>query len=94
MATRHQIGCINKNNRSDPYTRIARVGGVSTKGERWSLTLDEAIKGIESGQWEFYTQVGGHVRNVQVVSRNGTKYLRTDADRDTPDNLLSLPECP
>ncbi len=93
MAMRHQIGCINKNNRSDPYTRIARIGGVSG-GERWSLSLDDAISGIESGRWEFYTQVGGHVREVQVVTRNGTKYLRTDADRDTPDNLLFLPECP
>ncbi|MFC7521402.1 DUF3892 domain-containing protein [Xanthomonas populi] len=25
---------------------------------------------------------------------NTRKYLRTTADHDTPDNLLSLPECP
>lgn len=92
MAMRHQIGCINKNNRSDPYTRIARIGGV-TSGEPWSLSLDDAIAGIKAGKWEFYTQVGGHVREVRVATRNGTEYLRTDADSDTPDNLLSLPEC-
>lgn len=41
----------------------------------------------------FYSFVGGHERNVIVATRNGTKYLKTEADSDTPDNLLSLPEC-
>jgi len=94
MATRHKIGCINKDIRQDKYNRITHVGGVGG-GKQWKLTLDEAINGIESGQWAFYTHVGGHERDVVVVTpRNGRKYLRTTADQDTPDNLLSLPECP
>ncbi|WP_414322894.1 DUF3892 domain-containing protein [Xanthomonas campestris] len=31
---------------------------------------------------------------IVATSRSGRKYLRTTADHDTPDNLLSLPECP
>nr|WP_274495560.1 DUF3892 domain-containing protein [Xanthomonas campestris] len=53
------------------------------------------INGIETDKYAFFTHVGGHERDVIVAtSRSGRKYLRTTADHDTPDNLLSLPECP
>jgi len=94
MATSHQVGCIKKDDRQDIYSRITHIGGMGGEGVRWSLTLDEAISGIETGKWAFYTHVGGHQRWLLVASRNGRKYLRTQADQDTPDNLLSLPECP
>jgi hypothetical protein len=31
---------------------------------------------------------------VVAVSRYGNKYIKTTADGEQPDNLLSLPECP
>ncbi len=92
MAQSAQIKCINKDPRQDRYSAITHVGGYGTS--QWKLTLDEAIRYIESGEWSFYTLVGGHRRDVVVASRSGRKYLRTTADADTPDNLLSLPECP
>ncbi|RYG21556.1 MAG: DUF3892 domain-containing protein [Chitinophagaceae bacterium] len=93
MSERKQISCINKNDRSSAYERIANVGGVHN-GLRWKLSLNAAIMAIENRTISFYTSVGGHVRNVIVATRNGVKYLKTEADHDTPDNLLSLPECP
>lgn len=92
MAERRQISCINKNNRDSAYERIQRVGGTHN-GLKWRFTVSEAIRYIERGTYSFYTSVGGHVRNVIVATRNGVKYLKTEADYDTPDNLLSLPEC-
>jgi len=92
MPDRFQISCINKTNLSSPFERISHVGGTSG-GNRWKLKLSDAIKFIEIGKYAFYTSLGGHVRNVIVASRNGTKYLKTESDHDTPDNLLSLPEC-
>ncbi len=94
MASNHQVRCINKDDRQDKYNRITHIGGLNADGTRWRLTLDEAINAIETGKWKFFTHVGGHSRWVLVASRNGRKYLRTEADQDTPDNLLSLPECP
>nr|WP_313287026.1 DUF3892 domain-containing protein [Stenotrophomonas pavanii] len=94
MATSHQVGCIRKDDRQDRYSRITHIGGANGDASRWRLTLDEAINGIETGKWAFFTYVGGHQRWLLVASRNGRKYLRTEADQDTPDNLLSLPECP
>jgi hypothetical protein len=91
---RVEIDCINKDPRQDPYHAIQRVGGPNSNGDRWKVSLSEAVAGVESGKWQFYVRRGGHTVDVVVAtSAHGHKYLRTVADRDTPDNLLSLPEC-
>lgn len=95
MASRIQIMCINKTDRYNAHERIRSVGGSNSDRTRWKLSQEDAIRGIESGQYSFYVGVGGHVVNVIVaVSRFGNKYLKTENDGDQPDNLLSLPECP
>jgi hypothetical protein len=94
MAQRVQIDCVNKTDRTDPHERIANVGGPDSDGTRWKLAEDAAIAGIESGQWAFYVeQPAGQVVDVVIATRLGRKYLKTTADGERPDNLLSLPEC-
>jgi hypothetical protein len=87
-----QIKCINKNPREDRYHAITHIGGLTS--ERWKVTKEAAIGMIERREWAFYTMANGHRAEVIVATRNGRKYLKTTADHDTPDNLLSLPECP
>jgi hypothetical protein len=90
-----EIKCINKSNRPDPHERIMYVGGINPNGTRWKLSQTDAINGIENGTWSFYVSWGLRtVRVIVAVSRYGNKYLKTEADGDQPDNLLSLPECP
>lgn len=57
MSVNVEIKCIRKTDRNDPHDRIHGVGGVNANGERWFLTLDQAIAGIEEGKWRFYTSV-------------------------------------
>jgi len=63
--------------------------------QRWKISQERAIQGIESGEWSFYVSRGGRTVDVIVAtSRYGHKYIKTVADGEQPDNLLSLPECP
>lgn len=94
MASRHEVLCIRKTDRSNPHERITHIGGRNDDGTAWKITQEDAIAGIESGQWSFYVSRGGRTVNVVVaISRWNNKYIKTEADGEQPDNLLSLPEC-
>ncbi len=93
MAKTAQITCITKSNRLNPHERITHVGGRENGG--WVITQEDAITHIESGKWKFYVSENGEtVWVVVAVSRYGNKYLKTEADGEQPNNLLSLPGCP
>lgn len=94
MPQDHQITCIIPDS-ADADRRIDSIGGSSggTDGGGWCIKLDVAIKGIEDGTWRFWTHASGKSVWVIVAKRNGKKYLKTEADGDEPNNLLSLPRC-
>ena len=95
MASQHEIGCINKSDRLDPHERILHVGGKNADGTSWKITQQAAVEAIESGRWAFHVfKAGRRVNVVVAVSRFGNKYIKTEADGEQPNNLLSLPECP
>ena len=95
MATAHRILCINKTDRYNPHERIRYVGGRNADGTSWKLSQEAAITGIEEGRWTFYVErpAGDRVHVIVATSAAGNKYLKTVADGDQPNNLLSLPEC-
>lgn len=95
MTIRVQIRCINKSDRYNPHERILSIGGINSDGSRWKLTQQQAVEGIENKQYSFYVIQNG--RSVEVIvstSAYGNKYIKTEADGEQPNNLLSLPECP
>jgi hypothetical protein len=94
MPQRYQVLCINKSDRYNPHERITHLGGKNGDGSAWKLTQQGMVEGIENGSWSFYVSRGGGTVDVIVAaSRFGNKYVKTTADGEQPDNLLSLPEC-
>ncbi|UCS92250.1 hypothetical protein KZP23_16275 [Echinicola marina] len=51
---RLRIQCVNKVEKGPLKGSIEIIGGLNENGERWNITVEEAIKGIQSGLWEFY----------------------------------------
>jgi hypothetical protein len=59
------------------------------------MTQDKAISYIEDGTYVFYIEkTGGLQLDVIVATSAHGNYLKTVADREQPDKLLSLPTCP
>ena len=93
--SRHEVSCINKQERYNPWERITHIGGVNLDGTRWKLSQEQAIEYIENGKYQFFVKPG--YREVDVIvakSQYGHKYLKTESDGRDDNNLLSLPECP
>ena len=71
------------------------MGGIKQDGSRWKLTQDKAISYIQDGTCVFYVEKsGGHRLDVIAATNVYGNYLKTVADREQPDKLLSLPTCP
>lgn len=83
-----QVKCINKQPRNNPYEGITYLGG-----DGWKWTRQQVIASIEEKSNTFYTLVRGNRGDIGVVDGPNGKYLRTYADGQWNDNLLSLPEC-
>ncbi len=95
MATSLRVMCVNKSDRYNAHERIINIGGVNPDQTRWKMSQQDAIKAIETEKYSFYVVANGKMVNVIVAtSKYGYKYLKTEADGEQPDNLLSLPECP
>ena len=97
MAENVQISCITKRGgHYNPHERIQELGGMHN-GNAWRMAEDKIIAELEKPNatrpWNFYTSVNGRTAWVVVATHNGRKYLKTEADGYSPDNLLALPDC-
>jgi hypothetical protein len=97
MAQRVKVSCIKKTNRPNHWERISHIGGQYADGTRWQLTEEQAIAGIKSKALEYFVEVPGYASVDVIIAEGGPnrrEYLKTKADSETSNNLLSLPECP
>lgn len=84
-----QVTCINKRgNHYDPHERISHIGGSG-----WRHTQQQGIENVEADPGAYFVAATGGSVWVTVGIHNGDKYLTTEPDGSTQNNLLSLPEC-
>ena len=87
-----QITCITKPHPQSPHEHITHVGGAG-----WKWTREKVIQSIDDKTNTFYVIDPKNQKRAYVgVVRSAGKpaYLRTHADGDWNDNLLSLNQCP
>ena len=75
--------------------RDGDILALCSSGQPWSpRQKQEAIDDIESRRHSYFVNVSGvgHV-DIHVVRGPNGKYLRTDPDRTSRNNLDDLPEC-
>ncbi|ASE62643.1 DUF3892 domain-containing protein [Chryseobacterium indologenes] len=92
-----RITCINKDNgyHENPNLAITHLGWIGDDGKPGKSTRLEIYNWIknESGLAYVADGYGNQVKVITAETYNGTKYLKTEADNTTRNNLLSLPEC-
>jgi hypothetical protein len=77
-----------KQPRNDTHKQIENVGGSG-----WMMTQAQTTEEIENGA-EYEASVGGQTVAVVIAEHDGNKYILTDPDQTTENNLLSPSECP
>jgi hypothetical protein len=88
-----RVTCITKPHPESPHEHITHLGNPHAG---WKLTREEVIRRIEAGTDTFFVidPYNGKRSDVGVVRPSGhAPYLRTYADGDWNDNLLSLNQC-
>jgi hypothetical protein len=89
-----QVTWVDQADHPDHCQRIRHVGGHSGK-LKWQHTQAQAIEAIEQGVFVYYVKKDDRVLKLEVgLAPNGCKYLKTQADADAPQLLLSLPKHP
>jgi hypothetical protein len=87
---RRTLSSVSRAYSSDPFERIAAIGGSNSDGTVWRLTQAAAIALIEAGSDEFHVKVDGQIVRLVVMERGGEKYLQTEREKSHPDDLLNL----
>ncbi len=89
-----QITCVTKPNMQSPHEHITHLG--NPRGN-WKWSREEVIRSIESRTNSFFVvdPLSGKRSEVGIVRPTyGAPYVRTHADGNWNNNLLSLNQCP
>lgn len=74
--------------------RYGNITSLCNDGDYWSPRLSaDAIRDIESGLHTYYVPWTSGRTEIRVVNGPGGKYLRTDRDGTSKNNLDDLPNC-
>ena len=92
----HEVTCVQKSDRTQIHEKIKLIGGIDpADGKRWTLSQGEAITLVQAGKLSLHVNAGGKAVPVVIgTSAWGQKYLKGAADREQPNTLLNLPDCP
>lgn len=71
---------------------ITHIGGKNSLGEIWSIKVEQAFEGFQSGNWEFFINQNRQTYNVDIQqSEQGLKIRSVGTERNL---ILELSDCP
>jgi hypothetical protein len=71
---------------------ITHVGGRNSLGEIWSIKVEQAFEGFNSGNWEFFININGQTFPVEIQRAHHGIVIRSEG---TENNLIwELSDCP
>lgn len=88
-----KVTCITKPHPQSPHEHITHLGNAAAG---WKWTREDVIRSIDAGTNTFFVldPNNGKRSEVGVIRPTGRDpYVRTHADGDWNDNLLSLNQC-
>ena len=92
-----KITCIKKSggNHENPYAAIELLGWINEQTNATGQSTREVIYDWikEGGTAYVLDKFGNKAYLITAISSHGTKYVKTEPDNTTTDNLLKLPEC-
>lgn len=91
-----RVTCITKPHPTSPHEHITHIGNP-TSNPPWKWTREQVIESIDKGTNTFFVvdSSTGKRADIAVVREAGkVPFLRTHADGDWNNNLLSLRQCP
>lgn len=95
MTARFQVRFTRKGTGTQPQERVTAIGGLDPHAILWSLTGDEAVAGVESGEWSFFVRgADGETEIVVASTTRSDKYLKAACDKEQPETLINLPSFP
>lgn len=72
---------------------INKIGGINNTGERWVISAEKAIEGINNGVWDFYLLENHNEIPVKISkSESGKLSLAAIGDGYLHNLLEDLPE--
>lgn len=93
-----KITCINKDSgyHDNPNLAITHLGWINEEtrktGKNTRIEIYDWIK--DKNGYAYVTDIyGNRAKVITAETIYGTKFLKTEADNSTKNNLLSLPEC-
>lgn len=91
MCIRYQILCSSK--RVDKGVEIiTHIGGRNSLGEIWSIKVEQAFEGFQSGNWEFFVNINRQTFPVEIQkSELGLKISSVGTEKNL---ILELSDCP
>ena len=89
-----RVDCVVRTDRVSPHHRIRAIGGISRDGRAWRLSEEAAIAAIQDERAVFYVERSRGQRIDIVIGQGlGRTYLKAERDGESPETLLSLPDC-